>query len=64
MNLSTDCTSGAIALALSSPSVLCVVAAEADAFIMNYADKIPERWHEHREVLITEALAQAWPCRR
>lgn len=37
---------------------------QAANVVMNYANKIPQRWHEPRERIVTEALRHAWPCSR
>ncbi len=37
---------------------------QAVRVVVNYADKIPERWHEPEAKIAAEALARAWPCRR
>ena len=50
----------------ASPNV-CMPAqanlAQAAKIVLNYANRIPERWHEHRARIVEEALKLAWPCR-
>lgn len=37
---------------------------QATSIAVKYAEALPERWHESRWVLFSEALQKAWPCRR
>jgi hypothetical protein len=36
---------------------------QAVSIAVKYAEAIPERWHENRWLLFSEALRKAWPCR-
>jgi hypothetical protein len=39
-----------------------VTMGQSVALVVNYIERIPERWHENFTILAIEALIRAWPC--
>jgi hypothetical protein len=37
---------------------------QAAQIVVNYAERIPARWHEPMPGIALEAFRQAWPCKR